>query len=180
MRRARLSAPYERRTTPTAARPPSTAHAYWGSDGWPRPRPEVGGPGASRWPIGWRACAAATSLLLAAAPGSGSHVSVFVYVRPRVRLLGRGHSGARRRGAGPFRRATFKFSRTWAACALLPAGLQRVSHRSAHSRTPVLCFRREMLLLDCDPEVRLGPPLSCRLKLPDVCLLGSASRVIMG
>ncbi|KAM5312763.1 ankyrin repeat domain-containing protein 37 isoform 4-T4 [Glossophaga mutica] len=39
------------------------------------------------------------------------------------------------------------------ACALLPGSLQRVPQRSARSRTPVLCFRREMLLLDGNLEV---------------------------
>lgn len=149
----------------------------------PRP-PGLAPPG---WPIGWRARAASSSLHLASSAWFRvAHASVCVRAaaaglgrapQPRVRLLER----CQRWGAavrGP------------------PASLPRRSLNSpalgllVHSYLPVCseghtvlhaqgllssALGVEMLLLDFNSEVRLGPLLSYKLKLPDVCLLGSAS-----
>lgn len=97
---------------------------------------------------------------------------MFVYVllpqggerpgRAGVRRLGRGGEGRR---PGP----DTKSSRARAGCALLPARPQRLPRRSALPRPRVLCCRRKMLLLDCNPEVRRGPLPSCSLTFPGVC-----------
>ncbi|XP_034503477.1 ankyrin repeat domain-containing protein 37 isoform X5 [Ailuropoda melanoleuca] len=105
---------------------------------------------------------------------SRGHVPVFVYVllpqggeRPgRAGVRGLGHGGEGRR-PGP----DTKSSRARAGCALLPARPQRLPRRSALPRPRVLCCKRKMLLLDCNPEVRRGALPSCGLTFPGVCLL---------
>lgn len=161
------------------AQPPGilslTTHAHRGCGGAARgPAPRWAGLTPQAGPISWQIRAASSSFLPASLSGFPvARVSVCV----RAAAAGRRNAGspglgcwraaravARRGGAGPLALGIFKFSCSWAACALLPVCLQRAPHRSALPSTPVLYFRWEMLLLDCNPEVRLRLLLPCRLK----------------
>lgn len=168
-RRSPAAQPPLRRSRPGAPPGPPRAPPP-GRRGWHLPAGQSAGAPTASSPAS-RAVARARVCVRAAAAGRGRAG------RRRVRPRGRGGSwgaAARGRPAGP----GGLNSPALGLAVLLPASRQRLPHRAALPGPPVLGFRWRMLLLDCNPEVRLGPLLSCRQTLPDVRLLGGTNHCV--
>uniref|UniRef100_A0A8C0SBN9 Ankyrin repeat domain-containing protein 37 n=2 Tax=Canis lupus familiaris TaxID=9615 RepID=A0A8C0SBN9_CANLF len=161
VRRVQLRAPHGRRPTP----PPrglGGARARAPRGGHSEPRPSVGGAAPPGRPISGRPCA---GLPRRPPPPAGRrHVRVFAYVR-----LPRGGQGRAGRAAGRGGARAAAGGGAGAGAARGPGNLNSPAPGGPRTRTsrpaatapplctgpgpPVLCVRRKMQLLDCNPEV---------------------------